>query len=48
MSSTFFNANFKDLELYPAVIEVDYNLDFNEITIETKTTVVKNLYISHT
>jgi hypothetical protein len=47
MSSTFFNSKFKDLKLYPASIEVEYNLDFNEITIETKTTVIKNLYISH-
>jgi len=47
MSSTFFNARFKGLKLYPASIEVEYNKEFNEITIETKSTVVKNLYISH-
>ena len=46
MSSTHFNANFKDLTLYPTEIQVSYHNDFNTLIIETKTTVVKNLFIS--
>lgn len=46
MSSTHFNAKFKDLTLYPAEIEVQYHDEFNIIVVETKTTVVKNLFIS--
>ncbi len=47
MTSTFFNVNFKKLNLHPASIEVSYDDDFNVITIEATTAVVKNLYISH-
>ena len=46
MSSTHFNAKFSELKLYPAEIEVQYHPDFNTMVISTKTTVVKNLYIS--
>lgn len=46
MISTHFNSKFKDLTLYPAEIEVQYHPDFNTIVLETKTTVVKNLFIS--
>lgn len=46
MVSTHFNAFFKDLKLYPVEIEVTYHPDFNVLVLETKTTVVKNLYIS--
>lgn len=46
MISTHFNALFKELKLYPAEIEVTYHSDFNMIVVETKTTVVKNLFIS--
>lgn len=46
MRSTHFNSKFKDLTLYPVEIEVEYHPDFNTIILETKTTVVKNLFIS--
>jgi beta-mannosidase len=46
MSSTHFQAKFKELKLLPAEIEVEYHPDFNLITIETKASVVKNLFIS--
>lgn len=46
MSSTHFNAKFNKLKLYPSEIHVQYHLDFNTIVIESKTTVVKNLFIS--
>lgn len=46
MVSTHFNSKFKDLTLYPVEIEVEYHPDFNTIVVETKTTVVKNLFIS--
>jgi beta-mannosidase len=47
MSSTHFNARFKDLNLPQAEISLEYNVDFNEITIESTGPVVKNLFISH-
>ncbi len=47
MVSTSFNVRFKDLNLPPAEITVEYNNDFNEMTIETHGAIVKNLFISH-
>jgi hypothetical protein len=47
MRSTSFNVRFKDLNLPPAEISVEYNDEFNEMTIEAKGAVVKNLFISH-
>lgn len=46
MSSTYFPAKFKNLKLFPAEVEVTFHTDFNLIVFETKTTVVKNLFIS--
>ena len=47
MTSTHFNAYFKDLNLPEAQISVEYHPEFNEITIESTGPVVKNLFISH-
>lgn len=47
MSSTSFNARFKDLNLSPAEISVEFNDQFNEMTIKSAGPVVKNLFISH-
>ncbi len=47
MSSTYFNTRFKNMKIYPAAVEVEYNDQFNEITVQAKSAVVKNLYISH-
>ena len=46
MVSTHFNSNFKDLNLYPVEIEVIYHDDYNTLVVETKSTIVKNLFIS--
>ena len=46
MVSTHFNANFKDFSLYPTEIQVTYHNDFNTIIVETKSIIVKNLFIS--
>ena len=46
MVSTHFNAKFKDLILYPAEIEVQFHPEFNMLIVETKKTIVKNLFIS--
>ena len=46
MTSTHFNTYFKNMKLYPAEIYVEYHPDFNTMIVETKTTIVKNLYIS--
>ena len=46
MTSTHFNTYFKNMLLYPAEIYVEYHPDFNTMIIETKTTVVKDLFIS--
>lgn len=47
MSSTAFNVRFKDLNLSPAEIIVEFNEEFNEMTIKSAGPVVKNLFISH-
>lgn len=47
MSSTHYNARFKDLTLVQANIKVQYHADFNEFTVSSNGPVVKNLFISH-
>lgn len=46
MTSTHFNSRFKELTLYPAEIEIQFHPEFNVMVLETKKTVVKNLFIS--
>ena len=46
MTSTHFNSKFNKLKLYPVEIDVQVHSDFNTIVVETKSTIVKNLYIS--
>jgi beta-mannosidase len=47
MSSTHFNVRFKDLNLAPAEVTVEYNPEYNELTVATSGAVIKNLFLSH-